>query len=88
MAALDRSHDDEPDAAIYDDRPVEIRTEHSPDQTVITLDGDRIDVVATVSTGELSLANELQLAREIRDAVERATCGRDTPPASGGGDGA
>jgi len=54
MAALDQQHTrDDPDAAIYDERPIEVRTAHNPEETIL--------------------------------AVERATRGRDTPPASGGG---
>jgi hypothetical protein len=88
MAALDHDHDrdSDPDAALYDGNPVEIRTEHNPDQTVIAVENDVIEVVAAVSAGELALANELTLAREVRAAVERATTGRDTPPAPGGDD--
>jgi len=70
--SLDSSATDA-DVAIYDDRPVECSIEHNAEQTFVTIDTQDGQVVAAVDIGHLTLPAALELARDVREAVEDAT---------------
>jgi hypothetical protein len=80
--SVDRSvSDDQPHAQVgVGERSVEVRAEHGAGQTLLAVDGAGIDLVAAVDETDLSLAEEVLLAREIEAAVERVA-----GPASGSG---
>lgn len=74
---LHESRDGEPaepiDAAVYGDRQIEVRTDHNGAQTLVAVETQAGSAVAAVDVGHLPLGAEVQLARDVREAVDRAT---------------
>jgi hypothetical protein len=78
--------DDQPHTQVaVDERSVEVRAEHGDEQTLLAVDGDGIELVAAVDETDLSLAEEVMLARAVEAAVESVT---DDPASGGGSNGA
>ena len=65
----------EPAAGIYDDRPVEVDIEDNGTQSLVAIETDHGQVVATVDETDLDLSEIIQLARDVRGAIERARGG-------------
>jgi hypothetical protein len=81
MATTDQP---KPDLGIYEgERPVVMDVEHNAEQTLVSVDTLDGSVVAAVDVGDLGLDDSLQLARDVRDAVEQATSAGEGPAVGG-----